>query len=293
LKGFGHITWGAGVYVIVVSAMTMIMLTIEHIEIMIASMVLAILALVVQNWEAQWDRAYKKMSAKTNATKKKFYKNLYRGARMVIMILLTFSVMILCFFHIGLMYNGLENFHFALIFAGYWLAILGAVTPDFDLTVGGVKAHRDPTTHSAMLGSVIAISFIFFVDGAWTILCFISFGLCIGMMMHLICDIIPEGSNGIKAIVSLFKWKENPGDIREIKEGREQLYLVTNGAILGFFAFFSILRSFTERVTFPAIWGINGTNFTGLSSTLFIVSILLLIAPLIMRVMFSDKRKKR
>lgn len=290
MKGFGHITWGAAVYVILVSALTMIMLPVQHIEYTITSLVLAVGAIVVQNWEAQWDRAYKKTKAKTNPTKKKFYKNLYRGARMVIMTLLTIAVMILVFFHIGLMYNGLENFHFALVFVGFWLAILGAVTPDFDLTIGGVKAHRDPLTHSSALGSVIAISLIFFVGDEWVILSFISFGLCVGMMMHLICDIIPEGSNGIQAIVSVFKWKESPGDIRGIREGCEQPYLVINGGILAFFSIFSIVRSLTERIAFPAVWGTDGAGFNGLSTTLFIISILLLITPFVMRILCRPKK---
>lgn len=293
MKGFGHITWGCSAYVIIISIMTIIMLPIEHTGYMWASIGLGIGALIVQNWEAQWDRAYKQTKAKTDPKKKAFYRKLYKSARLVIMTMLTFGVMILCFFHIGLMYNGLPNFHFSLIFSGYFVAILGAYLPDIDLNIDGVEGHRNPLTHSATIGSVMAFSMIFFLDGDFLIICFIPFALCVGLMMHLYCDIIPEGSNGWQAIKSLFDWSETPGDIRGIREGCEQPYLIFNGAIASFFAIFCILRSMSERIAFPAVWGMNGANFTPVSTPLFIIGILLVLAPFIMQFIFSDQRKKK
>ena len=289
MKGFGHITWGASAYVIAISLLTILLLPITRVEFMIGAISLAVLAIIVQHFEAIADKGYKETK---DGLKKAVFKKTYKILRMVIVTMLTFAILLLMGFHIGLMYNGLENFHFGLIFSGYFLAIFGSMIPDLDTGIFGIGSHRDPTTHSALIGSVMAFSLIFFLEGDFLIICFMSFSICIGMMMHLFCDIVPEGSNGIKALISLFRWKESPGDIRGIREDREQPYLVTNGLILGFFAIVSIVRSLTERVAFPAVWGVNGANFTDISAILFVVSVLLLIAPLIMRVLFSDKKKK-
>jgi hypothetical protein len=286
MKGFGHVTWAGAIYNILIAIMTMILLSVSRTEFLWVAIGLSAGALILQNWQAMWYRAYRDKETKN----KEFYKKLSEISKLIITALMTISALILMIFHIGLMYNGLPNFHFGMVFGGYILATEVAINADKDFTIGGVRAHRDPFTHSASIGSLLAFFFIFFLEGDALIVCILGFGICTGMMMHLFCDIVPEGRNGLQAIVAFFKWKESPGDIRGIRESCEQPWLLINGSILGFFGILSILRSLTTKAEFPAVWGMGGWGFTALSQALFVTSIILLILPFVLRVLFRDKK---
>lgn len=295
MKGFGHLVYAGVGYLITMNILSIALLDITQIGILIGSIVVAIGAGFIQVFHAKLDKEKNAMTGKDVETKERRAKKSKRVAllKKLAILDLTISAIILMLFHIGLMYNHLPFFNPVFILIGFYLAFLvGGVLPDLDFMFG-IKYHRDPTTHSALIGGFFATLCLFFVDSAQLPFCIIMIGITIGAAMHLFCDIIPEGSSGWQAFKALIDWSESPGDIRNIKEGKEQLYLVLNGLILIFFSIFLALRSLTGRLQFPSLLEGGKFTFDLVTISWFIVCIAALISTSLMQMIFSSVRKPK
>jgi hypothetical protein len=117
------------------------------------------------------------------------------------------------------------------------------------------------------------------------------FGLTVGAGLHLFCDVVPDGSNVREALVSFFKWDKSPGDIRGIKENKEQAYLIVNALILSVHSVLLVLRSLSFVCDFPPIVSNGVVSITTISVGLFVFCmILFIISLIIMRAWRSKPR---
>jgi len=293
MKGFGHFVYAGVGYLIFINVLSIILLDITRIGFLIASIAVAIGAGWIQSIHARAEKKYnegKKGMPTDEREKKRKRISLYKKLAIID---LTISAVILMAFHTGLIYNDLPYFNPVLILLGLFLSLLmGAVLPDLDFMLG-IKFHRDPTTHSTLLAGFFATLCIFFLDDGLSPVNIMIAGITVGAAMHLFCDIIPEGSNGWQTIKALFQWSESPGDIRNIKEGREQLYLVLNGLILMFFSVFLALRALTGRLQFPSLLNAGIITLDPIAVSWFIACVLLLLSVSLMQVIFSSVKKTK
>lgn len=276
MKGFGHLIWSAVGYNIAIAILTVVLLTFKRIEIIIGAVAISALAVIIQMISARMQ-------------KKKKSRKIYMGLRKLSLVALSISSLMMMAFHLGLNYNGLPHFNGVFLFIGLYLSMFGAYLPDADTKMLGIGHHRDPTTHSALLGGVIAFLLIFLTDQTYAPILIVFCGLTIGIAMHLLCDLIPHGSMGWKAIKSVFVWKKTPGNVVGIKEKYEQLYLFMNASILIYFSVLLAIRSLTEKLHFPSIIRDAQVTFTPLSLPLFIISISLICIPSALQIFFKSK----
>ena len=231
------------------------------------------------------ERDYKTLKGKDDVTKEQKRKNrsAYLATREMSIILLLIALVFLIYFHSMRAINKLDNFDEALIMTGFLFSYIGSVLPDADLMLG-IENHRNKYTHSAIIPSTVAIVCIFFTNAALMPVCMILFGLTVGAMLHLFCDVVPEGSNMGQALISFVKWDKSPGDIRGIKEDKEQAYLIINGLILGIFLLLFVLRQLSGLCDFPPIVNNGVVSISLLSIALLVFSLILfLISFVIMR----------
>jgi hypothetical protein len=117
------------------------------------------------------------------------------------------------------------------------------------------------------------------------------FGLTVGATLHLFCDVVPDGSNVWEALKSFVNWDKSPGDIRGIKESKEQAYLIVNGLILAVHSILLVLRSLSFVCDFPPIVSNGVVSINMVSIGLFVFTmILFLISFVIMRAWRSTPR---
>ncbi|MFX0073278.1 MAG: hypothetical protein ACFFAO_19535 [Candidatus Hermodarchaeota archaeon] len=293
MKGYAHYIWSASSYVVVMLIITLILFPKGEFLLLVLGFIFTICAIALQTRSSKKERGYKAIKGKDENIKKlkKKMRIRYLAIRETSLILLLIALGLLTAIHSVLAVNRQINFDEALIITGFLLSYVGSVLPDSDLMLG-VENHRNKYTHSAIMPSVAVIISIFFTHEDLLAVNTLLFGFTIGVMMHLFCDVVPDGSNVREAIVSFIKWDKSPGDIREIKENKEQLYLIVNGLILGVFSTLLVLRSCFYILVFPPIVNNGVVSINLISIILFVFSMILFIIPFIMIRLYRSKKKK-
>ena len=114
----------------------------------------------------------------------------------------------------------------------FFMAILGAHFPDFDLDFG-VRYHRSPITHSALIPTIIFLYYLYFRPEDLVLILLSVFFL--GYSSHLILDIFPSKASLLKRISSIFK-NYVPGNVKGIPKRYEKKFLVVSGIICFLYA---------------------------------------------------------
>ena len=215
----------------------------------------------------------------------------YLATREISIAFLLTALVSLIYFHSARALNRLDNFEEALIMTGFLFSYIGSVLPDADLMLG-IENHRNKWTHSSIIPSVVVIVVLFFTSEILLPVCMFLFGLTVGAMLHLFCDVVPDGSSVWEALKSFIKWDKSPGDIRGIKENKEQAYLIINGLILGVFSILLVLRSLSWVCDFPPIINNGIISINMISIGLFVFSMILFLLSLILMRAFRSKPRK-
>lgn len=292
MKGYAHYIWSASAYLVAMLIVTSILYPIGDYRAIIISSVCTFFSIVFQIRSSKKERVYKDLKGKNNVSKeqKRKVRRSYLATREVSIFFLLTALIALTYFHSALALSRLENLDEAVIITGFLFSYIGSVLPDSDLMLG-VENHRNKWTHSAIIPSIVAIICIFFTHATLLPVCMLLFGLTIGSMMHLLCDVVPDGSNVREALVSFFKWNKSPGDIRGIKENKEQAYLIINSLILGAFSILFVFRQLSGLCDFPPIVNNGVISISQISLALLVFSLILfLLSFVIMRTFRSTPK---
>ena len=293
MKGYSHYIWSASAFVVAMLVVTSIFYPIGDYRAIILSAVFTFFSIVFQIRSSKKERVYKDLKGKNNVSKeqKRKVRRSYLATREISIFFLLTALIALTYFHSARALSRLENFDEAVIITGFLFSYIGSVLPDSDLMLG-VENHRNKWTHSAIIPSIVAIICIFFTNATLLPICMLLFGLTVGAMMHLFCDVVPDGSNVREALVSFFKWDKSPGDIRGIKENKEQAYLIINGLILMAFSILFVFRQLSGLCDFPPIVNNGVISISQISLALLVFSLILfLLSFIIMRAFRSAPRK--
>jgi len=147
----------------------------------------------------------------------------------------------------------------------FWPFLFGTLAgggfPDWDITFGGIKRHRNPITHSSLIQIGITASYLFTPDYPGFIFFMMFFNL--GAGTHLAIDIIPSncpkeytsiGSRWGYRLDKIMKGKA-PGNIIGIDAKHEQKWLLGHALILFILAFILYLKlQYAIDLDLPVNW---------------------------------------
>jgi len=292
MKGYAHYIWSASAFVVAMLIVTSIFYPVGDYRAIIIASIFTFFSIAFQTRSSKKEREYKALKGSNNISKeqKKKMRRSYLATREISVTFLLIALISLIYFHSLRALIRLDNFDEAVILTGFLFSYIGSVIPDADLMLG-VENHRSKYTHSALIPSTVAIVCLFFTNEALMPICMLLFGLTVGAALHLFCDVVPDGSSVREALVSFIKWDKSPGDIRGIKENKEQAYLIINGLILGVFSVLFVLRQLSGLCNFPPIMNNGILSITMLSIGLFAFSILLFIISIV--IMFAWRIKPK
>ncbi|MFX1444335.1 MAG: hypothetical protein ACFFHV_13050 [Promethearchaeota archaeon] len=292
MKGYAHYIWSASAFVVAMLIITSIFYPVGDFRAIIIASIATFISIAFQTRSSRKEREYKALKGKNTTSKeqKKRMRRSYLATREISAGFLLIALVFLIYFHSMRALSRLDNFDEAVIMTGFLFSYIGSVVPDSDLMLG-VENHRSKYTHSALIPSTVAIVCLFFTNEALMPICMLLFGLTVGAALHLFCDVVPEGSNVREAVVSFIKWDKTPGDIRGIKENKEQAYLIINGLILVVFSILFVLRQLSGLCDFPPIMNNGVLSISTLSIGLFAFSIFLFMISIIMMLTWRSKPK--
>ncbi len=290
MKGYAHYIWSASAFIVAMLMVTSIFYPVGDFRAIIIASVATFISITFQTRSSRKEREYKALKGKNNISKKqkKKMRKSYLATREVSVVFLLIALVSLIYFHSMRALNRLDNFDEAVIMTGFLFSYIGSILPDSDLMLG-IENHRNKWTHSAIIPSTVAIVCIFFTSTILLPVCMLLFGLTVGAALHLFCDVVPEGSNVREALVSFVKWDKSPGDIRGIKENKEQAYLIINGLILVAFSVLFVLRQLSGLCDFPPIMNNGILSISMLSIGLLAFSIFLFMISIIIMLAWRSK----